>query len=94
MWARRRDDVGFGDHAHFDIRPFKCRPRPAGLDMYIDKVAAAVERGEYDLVIIDTWAAVNPCPDENDAAGMMAALSPLHSIADAGAAILLAHHPT
>lgn len=93
LWARRRDDVGFGDHAHFEIRPFKCRPTLPEWMLYIDSVAAAVERSKYDLVIIDTWASVNPCPDENDAAGMMAALSPLHGIVDAGAAVLLAHHP-
>lgn len=93
LWARRRDEVGFGDHAHFDIRPFKCRPRQSGWEQYIESVTDAVRRGEYDLVIVDTWASVNPCADENDAAGTMAALSPLHGIAEAGAGILLAHHP-
>ena len=93
LWARRRDDVGFSDNAHFEIRPFKGRPSYAKWRDYILVIAAAVERGEYDLVIIDTWQTVSPCPDENDAADMMAALTPLHFIAEAGAAVLLAHHP-
>ena len=76
LWARRRDAVGFGDHAYFDIRPFKCRPNSHVWELYIESVADEVKRGKYDLVIIDTWAAVSPCPDENDAARMMAALSP------------------
>jgi len=93
LWARRRDDVGFGDHAHFDIRPFKCRPRMPDWIEYIEMVADTVRNGDYDLVIIDTWQSVSPCSDENDAAGMMAALSPLHIITEAGAAVLVAHHP-
>lgn len=93
LWARRRDEVGFGDHVHFDIRPFKCRPTRAEWQQYISSVVALVRTKGFDLVVIDTWAALNPCPDENDAADMMATLTPLHAIAECGAAILLVHHP-
>ncbi|MCH7791791.1 MAG: AAA family ATPase, partial [Planctomycetes bacterium] len=48
--------------------------------------------GMCDAVVIDTWQSFSPCHDENDAAGMVAALSPLHHIMDAGAAVLLIHH--
>jgi hypothetical protein len=36
---------------------------------------------------------MNPCSDENDASQTMAALGPLHRITEAGAAVLLVHHP-
>jgi hypothetical protein len=93
LWARRRDEIGIGDHVHFDIRPFKCRPTNRQWRRYIARVAATVKRGDYDLVIFDTWQSLNPCPDENDAAAMMNALLPLQRITGAGAAVLLVHHP-
>jgi len=93
LWARRRDEVGFGDHVHFHIRPFKTRPTFREWETYVDSVATVVKDGGFNVVIFDTWQAVNPCPDENDAAGTMRAVTPLHGISEEGVAILLVHHP-
>ncbi|MCO6456488.1 MAG: AAA family ATPase [Pirellulaceae bacterium] len=93
LWARRRDDLGIGDNVHFLIRPFKGRPTPREWRQFVDRVAVYVKEGGFQLVVIDTWQAANPAQDENDASAMMAALTPLHAITEAGAAVLLAHHP-
>jgi len=93
LWARRRDEVGFGDHVYFHVRPFKTRPTFREWETYVNSVAKVVRAGGFNVVIFDTWQAVNPCPDENDAAGTMRAVTPLHGISEEGVAILLVHHP-
>lgn len=93
MWRRRRDELGLQDHVHFHIRPFKGRPTATEWSRYIDVVASWVREDGYDAVVIDTWQSVSPCPDENDASAMMAALIPIRLIAEAGAAVCIVHHP-
>jgi hypothetical protein len=94
LWALRRDDVGLGDHVHFQVRPFLGRPNKATWKSYIEYTASLVEKGQFDLLIIDTWASLNPCLDENDAVRTLEALLPLHRITEAGAAVLIVHHPS
>ena len=94
LWARRRDDFGLGDHVHFQVRPFMGRPTKATWKSYIEYTSALVEKGKFDLLIIDTWASLNPCLDENDAVRTLDALLPLQRITEAGAAVLIAHHPS
>jgi predicted ATP-dependent serine protease len=94
LWNGRRDEIGLGDHVHFAVQPFMSRPSKADWQSYIEQITAAVEEGQYDLVIIDTWAANNPSQDENDSTRTYDALLPLRSIANAGAAIVIAHHLT
>jgi hypothetical protein len=93
LWARRRDDVGLGENVLFSVRPFKGRPTHLAWQAYVDWMAAKVKSENITAVIIDTWQSVSPCDDENDAAGMMQALGPLHRITEAGAAVLIVHHP-
>lgn len=93
IWRDRCDDVGIGDHAEFVIRPFKIRPSFEEWRAFIEHVAALVQELSFSLVVVDTLLAVSPVPDENDAAQVMRALLPLHQITEAGAALLLAHHP-
>ncbi len=92
LWARRRDDVGIEDNVQFLVRPFKGRPTYRQWEKLIAQIATKVEAENIDVVLFDTWQSVSPCPDENDAAKMMAALTPLHRITEAGAAVLLVHH--
>jgi hypothetical protein len=94
LWARRRDDFGLGDHVHFQVRPFLGLPNKATWKSYIEYTSALVEKGKFDLLIIDTWASLNPCLDENDAVRTLDALLPLQRITEAGAAVLIAHHPS
>lgn len=93
LWACRRDDLGLGDHVSFAIRPFKVKPPFVDWELFVSRVAESVQRGDFELVIIDPWQSVNPCPDENDAMGTMRAITPIHQITDAGAAVLLVQHP-
>lgn len=93
LWARRRDELEIADHVHVVVKPFKGRPTVIAWREFVNSVAESVIRGEYDLVIIDTWQAVNPSDNENDSARMMEALSPLHAITEAGAGLLIVHHP-
>lgn len=44
-------------------------------------------------MVLDTLAGFLPVRDENDSAGMLQALTPLHAVTEAGAALLLIHHP-
>ncbi|NNF44241.1 MAG: AAA family ATPase [Phycisphaerales bacterium] len=93
LWARRRDEIGIDDNVQFIIRPFKGRPQRTEWEGSVLEIANWVHDGQYDLVVIDTWQSVSPSPDENDSAKMMAALTPLHHITEAGAGVLLLHHP-
>jgi KaiC/GvpD/RAD55 family RecA-like ATPase len=93
VWKKRRDEIGLEDHVHFEVRPFRGRPSKAEWKSYIEHITAAVSEGQYDLLIIDTWASLNPCQDENDAVQTLEAVMPLTGITEAGAAVLLAHHP-
>ena len=93
LWAGRRDKLGIGDHALFYIRPFLGRPNPAEWNDFIRHVAEMVRQRDLALVCIDTLSALSPSDDENDAAKMLAVLTPLHRITEAGAAVLLSHHP-
>jgi hypothetical protein len=93
LWAGRRDKLGIGDHATFYVRPFLGRPNAAKWLAFIEHLARLVRQRGVSLVCFDTLASLSPCEDENDAAKMMAALSPLHRITEAGAGVLLVHHP-
>lgn len=93
LWARRRDDIGIGDDVHFIIRPFKGRPARSDWESFVKALAERVNAEGYAAIIFDTLSAVNPVADENDAAAMMAALTPLHHLTEAGAAVLIIHHP-
>jgi hypothetical protein len=93
LWAGRRDKLGIGDNVLFDIRPFKGRPTLAEWEQYIEHVADLVRRHEIVLVCIDTLQSVSPADDENDAMKVIAALTPLHMITEAGAGLLIVHHP-
>ena len=93
LWARRRDEVGIEDNANFVIRPFKRRPSYPEWNRSIENLAETVRQQRFDAVIFDTWQSMSPCMDENDAAGTMGALMPLNAITEAGAGVLLIHHP-
>ncbi|MCP3906012.1 MAG: AAA family ATPase [Planctomycetes bacterium] len=93
LWAARRDEIGIRDNVRFITRPFKGRPRQREWERLVDRIAAEVRNGNTALVVFDTWQSMSPSEDENDAAKMMAALTPLHRITEAGSAVLLIHHP-
>lgn len=93
LWQRRITDLSIGDHAEFLIRPFKLRPTQRLWEQFIEHLAGLAERHSYAVVIFDTLSTLWPVTNENDAAETLTALTPLHRITEAGAAVLLVHHP-
>lgn len=90
-WARRRDELGLGDHLHFLVRPFRAKPTLTQWHAFITHLVGIVNLHEIHLVVFDTLSALWPVIDENDAGQVTAALTPLHAIAEIGA-LLLVHH--
>lgn len=93
LWARRRDDLGLGDHCEFLCRPFKTRPARREWESFVAYLAELVSERRFNIVVVDTIAGLLPIDNENDAAQVQTALLPLHRITEAGAAVLLVHHP-
>jgi len=93
MWRQRRQSLGLGDHIHLITRPFLGRPSAHDWNAFTAYYASIVKRDRHQLVIIDTFASLSPCDNENDAAKMQSALLPLHRFTESGAAVLLLHHP-
>ena len=93
IWHERCAGLDINVGVSFILRPFKGRPTMATWYELIDELAAHAKAGRADLVVLDPWQSLNPCENENDAAEMMAALSPLHRVTEAGAGVLLLHHP-
>jgi hypothetical protein len=93
LWASRRDKLGIGDHALFYLRPFRGRPDARTWLTFLRHLGELVQQRSLSLVCFDTLPALWPCEDENDAAKVLAALAPLHLLTEAGAAVLLSHHP-
>ncbi len=93
LWAQRRDAIGIGDHVHFILRPFKGKPDFGQWQGFVNHLTRLVIEKGFGLVVLDPLANLLPVRDENDAAAMIAALTPLYAITEAGAAVLLLHHP-
>ncbi|MFH1418774.1 MAG: AAA family ATPase [Planctomycetota bacterium] len=93
LWANRRDELNIGDHAEFLCRPFKGRPALRDWIGFVEHIARLIRERKYSVIVLDTIAALLPCDNENDASKMLTALAPLHTWTEAGAGVLLAHHP-
>jgi len=93
LWAERRDQLAIGDHMQHLGRPSNGRPTLTVWIEFLKFLASEVGKHGHKLVVFDSipnfWAVEN----ENDAADMTASVAPLRLINDAGAAVLLAHHP-
>jgi hypothetical protein len=93
IWAQRRDDLGIGDHAQFITRPFLTRPDMRTWEQFVAHVGAKVKERSPGLVVWDTLPNLWPVRDENDAAGVLTALTPMNVLTEAGAGVLLTTHP-
>ena len=94
LWAERRDDLGITDNVHFMFRPFLGRPDLRTWRRFMQFVADAVVSGNYDVVILDPLTTQAPIEDENDAAEMTRVIVEFRRIVEAGAALMVAHHPS
>jgi hypothetical protein len=96
IWNQRRKDLNIVENVHLQCRPFKGRPTFCDWTEFIGQVVSYVQEKEIDTVVLDPWQNLNPAESENDSSPQIAALSPLHQIANArpaGCAVLLLHHP-
>lgn len=94
-WIQRRDQLGIADNVYFlPGSPFgNVRPSQDQWEQFTQAVARTVQKQRLHAVVIDPWQSFSPCMDENNSMDMMAALLPLRNIAEAGASVLLVHHP-
>ncbi|MGQ9556245.1 MAG: AAA family ATPase [Anaerolineae bacterium] len=92
-WAARRDELGLNDNVHLLCRPFLGKPDRKMWQEFVNRLVVLVQAHRYDLVVLDPIQMLLPVHDENDAMQMVEALAPLQGIANAGAAVLLLHHP-
>ena len=93
LWASRRDALGIEDNVRFILRPFKGRPNWTDWGRFVDRLVELVTTEGFEFVILDPLANLLPIKDENDAAMMLTALMPLGGVTEAGAGLLLLHHP-
>ena len=85
LWAARRDELHIGDHVHFLVRPFLCKPTFNDWHAFIIHISRLIAKHGYTLVILDTLGNLWPVMKENDASEVQAALMPLRRLTDAGA---------
>src|SRR5262249_40157775 len=88
------DEVIFFQRGEDDYpQPFKGKPNLKRWGQLVRHLAKQVREGGYKLVIIDPLVDFWPVQDENSAGEQTAALLPLRQITEAGASVLLLHHP-
>jgi hypothetical protein len=92
LWVARDAELGFRGRARFLCREFAGRPTPKDWRDLVDSLELRANRSEFDLVVIDSLAHVNP-GSENDAAAMTELVKSLQGLAGRGVAVLVLHHP-
>lgn len=96
LWASRRESLGL-DPKRIKLckrRSSFARMKTAEWLAMIDFLAHEIEAGDIELVVIDTVASIWPVRDENSATELGDAMPPLRDLTEAGAGLLLVHHPT
>jgi hypothetical protein len=93
LWPERRDALGLPPSIMFLKRDSFNRPDLAAWRRLIDAIAGEVAERDVGLVVFDPLPHLWPVVDENDAGQTLAAVTPLRAITEAGAALLLCHHP-
>lgn len=93
VWARRRDALQLGSTNLLLQRESFARPSHQQWIDLIDKLTSAVRERSLAMVVFDTLPSLWPVHNENDASEVVHALAPLRNLNNAGAAVLLVHHP-
>lgn len=92
LWQHRRTTSGVPDSVRLVERPSFAN---ADHDEWLDTLGVMrdfIEAEGAALAVIDTIGGTWPCADENDAAQSLRALTPIRSLSEAGAGVLLVHH--
>jgi putative DNA primase/helicase len=93
LWAQRRDDMELGDNVDIINKPFTVRPTLTEWVSFVAYVAEAARERKCDLVIFDSLYNLWGVKDENDAAEVLAALTPLNMLTAQGTSVLVIAHP-
>jgi hypothetical protein len=94
LWPERGRRHQLGEEVGVVTRPFAGRPSFAQLEqLNAELIALKAERG-LDLVVFDSLAMFLPASNENSAGVMVNALTPFLTLAEAGLAVGLWHHPS
>lgn len=91
-WRERRDALGLDDHLSLICRPYLTKPTSEDWRDFIGHVHQWAVRRKCDLVVFDTISHLAPWKDENDAAQVTEALTPLNTLMRDGMGVLLFHH--
>jgi hypothetical protein len=94
LWPERCRLHGLGNEIGVLTRPFAGLPTFAQLDAINAEIIGMKEQRGVDLVVVDSLAYFSPARNENNAGLMIGALAPFVTLADAGLAVWLLHHPS
>jgi AAA domain len=100
LWNARREKLSLSDEVVFFQRgrddwprPFRGRPTEKNWEQFVGHLAGVVKDEGFELVVIDPLSDFWPAEDENNAMHVTDALAPLRQLTEAGASVLLLHHP-
>jgi hypothetical protein len=92
LWCQRSRTLDLDGHVCWQCRPFLGRPTGEQWLRLLDDVLALRKEIGLDLFVVDPLASFLPC-DENNAATVLEALSPLRRLTAAGMSVGMLHHP-
>ena len=92
-WAGREQDFEFDQRVLYLKRPSFARCDHAQWRRLIKEITTKVQHSSAEFVIIDALPNIWAVTNENDAAEVSEAISIMRDISEAGAALLLVHHP-
>lgn len=92
-WASRRVEYELDGRIQYLARDTYARLTKEEWPVLVENIVRTTKQRGAELVIIDTLANLWPVVSENDAAEVLDALAPLRDITQAGAGLLLLHHP-
>jgi len=88
-----RPALDLDGHVCWLCQPFLGKPTREQWLRLLDDVLRLRQEAGLDLSVVDPLAAFLPGSDENHAATVLQAVSPLRRLTAAGMAVLLQHHP-
>ncbi len=92
IWKTRAYNFGLGENIHLVSRPFMYKPTTAQWRDFLGYVGGLIESHGYNLIILDTLAALWPVRDENSASEVTQTLMPVRQWNEKGVSVLLVHH--
>jgi hypothetical protein len=92
-WAERLQRMPVGEHCQLLARPFLRRPTPQRWAEFVQYAVQQRLAGELDLLVIDPLARFLPGATDCDVNALLEMLDPLQSLTEAGAGVLILHHP-